>query len=151
MNIFEQLESAEFMIISNSNITTNFGWNADDEPEDWCLSIYGLDPESMQNYEYYLNTEDMNNATKSGRGWMIAGTFFEFCTIAYVDDIPTRRDGLVAAAIDVRDRRNAIIRESCVDNDPIKHEILQIEIKHMQNHVNELETEIQLIDYPKGM
>ena len=88
MDIFEQMESAHIMLV-NGVITTNFGWNSDDEPEDWCLSIYGVDPESRNNFEYYFTREDMDNAIKRGYQWFISNdvglTKLEFCHLTPVE------------------------------------------------------------------
>lgn len=94
MDIFEQMESAHLMLV-NGVLTTNFGWNPDDEEEDWCFSIYGVDPESRNNYEYYFDKSDLRNAERRDDVWMVQNnhdddgfTKLEFCALVNVEDLP---------------------------------------------------------------
>jgi hypothetical protein len=79
MDIFEQLECAHIILVNNIP-TINFGWNADDEEEDWCLSIYGRD--DAQDWEYYFSYEDMVNAKPYGDAFLLRNdTVIEFCKL----------------------------------------------------------------------
>ena len=84
MNMFDYIDGATVMLV-NGIPTTNFGYNADDEPEDWSLSIYGYDPEDSMNFEYYLTHDDVDTATQvDDSKWVTAyyeDTTFEFCTL----------------------------------------------------------------------
>lgn len=83
MDMLYEVENADIMLV-NGIPTTNFGYNADDEDEDWCLSIYGYDPEDGMNFEYYLTKQDVDTATKTGKGWKVAyydTSVFELCTL----------------------------------------------------------------------
>lgn len=86
MNMLDHIDGADIMLV-NGIPTQNFGYNADDEGEDWCLSIYGYDPEDCQNFEYYLTKDDVDTAVQVGSKWKVAyysHTLFEFCTLETV-------------------------------------------------------------------
>lgn len=100
MDIFEQLDTAQIMLV-NGQVTTNFGYCPDDPPEDWCLSIYGADPETHGSYEYYFDRETLKTAELRGDEWLIKNedddgyTKIEFCVLIgveqylkYEDEIP---------------------------------------------------------------
>ena len=91
MDIFEQMCSADIMLV-NGVVTTNFCHNPDDDEEFWCFSVYGYDPESMQNFEYYFGADDMKSAKRRGNQWFIHNsdepsslTKLEFCHLTPVD------------------------------------------------------------------
>ena len=86
MDIFEQLENAQAMLV-NDVITTNFGWNADDEYDEWCLSIYGYEAD-CRNFEYYFGRDQMINAERRDTSvWLLKNdhddgfTKIEFCAL----------------------------------------------------------------------
>lgn len=89
MNIFEQMEAAHVMLV-NGVLTTNFGWNPDDEPEDWCLSVYGNPDDGTGSFEHYFAWDDMNNATAFGDRWvMTEDVIIEFCALLNVTELDT--------------------------------------------------------------
>lgn len=83
MDIFEQIDAAHVMVI-NGCLTTNFGYNADDEPEDWCLSVYGEGEGGS--FEYYFGYDDVAKAVRVGDHWSInCKDLIEFCLLVPVD------------------------------------------------------------------
>jgi hypothetical protein len=91
MNIFEQLDDAQIMLI-NGVPTTNFGYCPDDPPEDWCLSVYGYDPETGQNFEHYFDREELEGAERADNKWILRdnpregyNTKLEFCVLIGVE------------------------------------------------------------------
>lgn len=70
MNIFEQMECADVMTVNNQ-LTNSFGWNPDDGDEDFCLSVYGVDAETGQGFEYYFDHSDLTSAIARGNIWDI--------------------------------------------------------------------------------
>jgi hypothetical protein len=83
--IFDELEVAHVMLV-NGIITTNFGWNSDDDEEDWCLSIYGND-DDHSNFEYYLSKSDLRSFESRGKAWILEDKQYgtvkvEFCLLS---------------------------------------------------------------------
>jgi len=88
MNMLEQVNRADIMLV-NDVATQNFGYNADDNDEYWCLSIYGYDPESRQNFEYFLGKSDVLSAVKCGSAWKVScygDTKFELCQLNEISE-----------------------------------------------------------------
>lgn len=92
MDIFEQMCCAHVMLV-NGVVTTNFGHDPDEDEEFWCFSIYGVDPETKNNFEYYFGADDMKSAKRRGNQWFIhnhdeAGsvTKLEFCALIPIED-----------------------------------------------------------------
>lgn len=92
MDIFEQLDAAHIVVV-NGLLTTNFGYNADDEPEDWCLSVAGDSRYGDGSFEYYFTWDDLENATPLDDTFVIELTEFippkhitiQFCLLTPVD------------------------------------------------------------------
>lgn len=89
MDIFEQLHHAHIMLV-NQIPTINFGYEADDPDEDWCLSIYGDNTDGTGSWEYYFTREELRNAEKHGPAFLVKSTYgdttIEFCKLVNVTD-----------------------------------------------------------------
>jgi len=90
MNIFEQLRSADIMLVNGIPVT-NYGWDDDDDANYWVLSIYGYDAEGRNNFEYYFSYDIMENAEQRGESeWLVSDpdsdnrTLIEFCHLVPV-------------------------------------------------------------------
>lgn len=88
-----ELDDAQIMLI-NGIPTQNFGHCPDDPPEDWCLSVYGYDPESGHNFEHYFDQDSVDKATRYNEGWMIDGTKIEFCILLSVEQFYKYEDAI---------------------------------------------------------
>lgn len=148
MNFFEQVNAAEFVLVSGDTISTNFTWDEDlsGELEDVCLTIW------VEENELEFTNKCVRLAERVGDAWIIGGLRLEFCKIAPIEDPrSSRRDRFVDRCIEMRQAMNVVIRDSLIETDDITLELVKLEVKYMQQCLNEMEEEIQKIDFPDGL
>lgn len=145
MTFLTELAQAEYILVSGDTITTHFTWDEEesDDLDEVNLAIYIHDCDASN--ELLFTNKDIRLAKRVGDAWIIGGLRLEFCMIT---PIVTRRDRLVQTSIGLRDARNKIIRELCIVTDEVEIELIDMQAKHMQHHLNELELKIQQLDFP---
>jgi hypothetical protein len=154
MDIFEQMEAAEFVLVSGDSISTSFTWDDDNVDEDGLeiafLTIYVYNCDGEHELEFYM--DDMRQARRAGDAWIVGTTKLEFCKIHPIaEPRSSRRDRFVDRCIEMRQAMNVVIRDSLIETDDITLELVKLEVKYMQQCLNEMEEEIQKIDFPDGL
>ena len=148
MNFFEQVQAAEFVLVSGDTISTNFTWDEDlsGELEDVCLTIW------VEENELVFTNKCVRLSERVGDAWIIGGLRLEFCKIAPIEDPrSSRRDRFVDRCIEMRQAKNVVARALLIETDDITIELVKLEIKHMQNCLNEMEEVITELDFPGGL